>query len=680
MDLTGQQICKTYPRIIQIDTGSNTIQDGLGNVISLLPTTASYAVSASYATSASYEINYETSSSYAETSSISSNLVAESLTTPAPAYQEGVMFWDSSSHTYAIYGDSPNVTLQIGQETLVRVTANEYIPNGSPVYISGSDNLYPIAALALSCPIYPTKCNVIGISTEDINSGSTGYITLAGEVHDIDTSGYHEGTTLYLAPYISGSYVTTPPEQPFSSVICGTVLNSSVSGSILVNIVRLPQNINTSVGVVNSPTITDLGGGVFNVGTSSVNLNELSTGKGRILNYQINSASFAISSSFLDAQYLCATYTAGSASYIIETNKSNVDDIQTVLIYTITAGAGGAISYTSWDEPGVLLSNKLHDRLVDTHGIERESGLLLGESGSRYVTITAGYVWQGTNRVSLSSINSGTGDRLILLSYSGSTFSGSLITQYENARYNDATGLHTLGNNNYVVNWVYRGIGSLNSTVIMLGNEYSKYADAVASQPPTPPSELNDIAILIGRAIYEKNGLVADEIDTAFTKVFVPAGITDHNLLNNLQGGDGLNQFYHLTSASFSGTGTGVVVRQINPHLSGSVQITGSLDVSGSAHFQYGIQDNLKTISSTYTSSKSDKIIFISSSLTAIDMKLHPASDLPGKSIYIKLLSNLLLTIYSSGSDSIEFDTYLQMENKGTSVQLIPSGNNWFVI
>jgi len=49
MDLTGQEICKTYPKLIQIDTGSNTIQDGLGNVILILPTTASYAVTASYA-------------------------------------------------------------------------------------------------------------------------------------------------------------------------------------------------------------------------------------------------------------------------------------------------------------------------------------------------------------------------------------------------------------------------------------------------------------------------------------------------------------------------------------------------------------------------------------------------------------------------------------------------------
>lgn len=32
-DLTGKQICQTYPRLLQIDTGSMTVYDGLGNIV-----------------------------------------------------------------------------------------------------------------------------------------------------------------------------------------------------------------------------------------------------------------------------------------------------------------------------------------------------------------------------------------------------------------------------------------------------------------------------------------------------------------------------------------------------------------------------------------------------------------------------------------------------------------------
>jgi len=48
-DLTNEQICQTYPRLVQIDTSSNVIRDGLGNIINIFPTTASYAITASYA-------------------------------------------------------------------------------------------------------------------------------------------------------------------------------------------------------------------------------------------------------------------------------------------------------------------------------------------------------------------------------------------------------------------------------------------------------------------------------------------------------------------------------------------------------------------------------------------------------------------------------------------------------
>jgi len=44
------------------------------------------------------------------------------------------------------------------------------------------------------------------------------------------------------------------------------------------------------------------------------------------------------------------------------------------------------------------------------------------------------------------------------------------------------------------------------------------------------------------------------------------SGVTSHNLLNGLQGGAG-NEYYHLTNAEYTGTGTGTFVRQNNPTL-----------------------------------------------------------------------------------------------------------------
>jgi hypothetical protein len=603
-DLTGQKICQTYPKLVQIDTGSNTIQDGLGNIISILPTTSSYAVtasytqnalSASYATSASYEINYETSSSYSdfavsasyavsashvESASIADMLYADDLHQSVPVYREGQLFWDSGSHTFALYNDAPDMTLQIGQETIIRVVAGEYIPNGSPVYISSSQATYPCVKLALADGTRTYKYQVIGIATHNINSGSQGFVTVQGRVNDVNTAAFPAGTGLWLSNINSGSFIGYPPAQPYEKVLCGYCLyQDALNGKILVDVIALPESVNVNVGIVDAPSISNVGGGTFIIGTGSVNLNTLASGKGVTKNYQLASQSFTLTSSFLDAHYICATYNSGSPIYDIHTDRSEIDDIQDTLVYTVLMGAGSVLSYTSWDSPGLLLANKLHVRTINVNGIEREDGLVLAESGSRYATLTLGYVYQGVQRFTLPAVNSST-DRFVKIAHSASVWSGSLMTQFVNDQYDDGANLQTLSNNYYVNNWVYRAIGSNNSTVIQLSTEYAKLADAVAAQPPSPPAELKDVAILTGRAIYKKSVATAEQVDSAFTQNFTPAGITDHNVLNNLQGGT-TGEYYHLTATEHTGSGTGVFIRQINPHLSGSVQITGSLNVSG---------------------------------------------------------------------------------------------------
>ena len=66
-DLTGQNIQDTYQRVVQTD--GSLLYNGTGSLITILPTTASHAISASYAVSASHEIIKEVSSSFADTAS-----------------------------------------------------------------------------------------------------------------------------------------------------------------------------------------------------------------------------------------------------------------------------------------------------------------------------------------------------------------------------------------------------------------------------------------------------------------------------------------------------------------------------------------------------------------------------------------------------------------------------------
>jgi hypothetical protein len=581
------------PNLFTIDSGSSW------NITSSQSTTSSYSATASYALNAgSSGTSLITGSSYPITASFAINSLTASYATStsqsttasylygnayipsiidlnpsmsAPAWQEGRVFWDSSNHTIGVYNDQSDTTLQVGQETMVRVVAGENIPDGAAVYISSSINTYPLVRLALADGTRSLRYQVSGISTQNISSGSQGFITVQGRINDVNTAAFPAGTGLFLSYLQSGSFIGYPPPQPYERVLCGYCMNQdAVNGKILVDVIALPESVNVNVGTTLTPSITSLGSGSFLIGTGSVNLNTMASGRGVTKNYSLASASFTLTSSFLDANYVCATYNNGNPIYCVETDKSTIDDIQKTLIYTVTMGQGGTLSYVGWDDPGILLANKLHRQVVSVHGIEREDGLVLGESGSRYITLSSGTVWQGVNRFQISASNSAT-NRYVLVAHSASVWSGSLISQFINDRYDNGTNLRSLTGNRYVVNWVYRGIGSLNTTVVLLGGEHNKIADAIASQPPTPPTELKDIAVLCGRAIFQHNASNAYQIDSAFLNSFTPAGITIHNDLNGLQGGAS-NEYYHLTADEYAdGSGSsGPFLRATGSWLAGT--------------------------------------------------------------------------------------------------------------
>jgi hypothetical protein len=109
--------------------------------------------------------------------------------------------------------------------------------------------------------------------------------------------------------------------------------------------------------------------------------------------------------------------------------------------------------------------------------------------------------------------------------------------------------------------------------------------NAVESQPPTTPSELVYLTLLTGRVIYYNNNSGIGswvQTDSAYTQTYVPAGITNHNNLLGLQGGDtDADAYYHLTAQEYSGSGTGTILRSNSPAIIGNTSISGTFDVSG---------------------------------------------------------------------------------------------------
>lgn len=162
------------------------------------------------------------------------------ITPATPLTTEGTLYWDSTDHTLALKNDVSDVTLQIGQESLIRVRneSGSQIANGKLVYISGTETggeSRPLVSLAQANSA--STAGVMGIATHSISNNSYGYITNFGLVRDIDTSTFTEGDPIYLSAAVAGDFTSTEPVTPNFSKAIGYVIKSDAStGSVLVSI------------------------------------------------------------------------------------------------------------------------------------------------------------------------------------------------------------------------------------------------------------------------------------------------------------------------------------------------------------------------------------------------------------------------------------------------------------
>ena len=111
------------------------------------------------------------------------------------------------------------------------------LTKGTIVYLrtTSSSTNYP-EALKANASSSATSDKTLGAVYADILDNATGYVIIAGQVHNLDTSMYNVGDRLWLST-TDGLVTTTQPIQPNHSVFIGHVTRSQVSnGRILYNI------------------------------------------------------------------------------------------------------------------------------------------------------------------------------------------------------------------------------------------------------------------------------------------------------------------------------------------------------------------------------------------------------------------------------------------------------------
>lgn len=157
----------------------------------------------------------------------------------------GHVHWNADVNTLNL-DVSADGSLQVGQEEYVigRNTTGSTILNGRAVRITGGQGDNALISLDQGTG------GIVGVTTEDIANNTSGRVATFGVVHDLNTSAFNDGDTLYSSA--TGTLTTT-----VTGSRVGTVLNSNPNeGTVLVVARELTR---TSGATAARPTTVSVG-------------------------------------------------------------------------------------------------------------------------------------------------------------------------------------------------------------------------------------------------------------------------------------------------------------------------------------------------------------------------------------------------------------------------------------
>lgn len=332
----------------------------------------------------------------------------------------------------------------------------------------------------------------------------------------------------------------------------------------------LPASIvawsNPSIGVFadTAPAIVDNGNGTVTVGATVVALATATTVGATIAKFAVAGATFTIPA---DSQtyYICAKYSANTASYYLEALEGNINARTITPVYACW-NILGAISSQYFGSNGDILANKIDFAQVDTVPYRRSiaGGLIITEASLVWST-TAATIYAGTTPIALSAMTASSANLLKAYHVAGVwTYSVGAAT-YDNTNYDNGTALVALGTNTYAVRWIFRSVSNPAQLMYVCGTAYYSTYDAAAAELMRTdlPELITKHCILVGKAIVQSGASAGVTVST-FDVSFAGGAISsDHNSLGGIYGD---SPFYHLSLPAYTQvnnvlalTGTGLL-------------------------------------------------------------------------------------------------------------------------
>ena len=238
--------------------------------------------------------------------------------------------------------------------------------------------------------------------------------------------------------------------------------------------------------------------------------------------------------------YIYVDYNSGNPIIDVTTDGASIrnnenDKFELYEVYR----SGTSLHITKHFQKGANALRSLQIKSYELARVERanaEGGLILGETGTRNVTVTSGKIWVKLTTTLISAFDSSGSDRFSFF-YSDGGGGFNEITgqsQWDNDRYNNSGTLTSLIVNRYSFQDVYLETDG-DVDLIYAENQYVSLSAAENASRVNTPDILDDHAIYVGRIVFRKGDITAQSILSPFTG-FMPQGtsVTNHNNLSNL--------------------------------------------------------------------------------------------------------------------------------------------------
>lgn len=304
-----------------------------------------------------------------------------------------------------------------------------------------------------------------------------------------------------------------------------------------------------SSGLLTGGAITDAGGGNVDVAAGNGLFRTTDSHTGILVELPwLQSLGIAIPSDTI--RYIGVEYNAGSPQVVVK--STDTWDIHTEFSLGSVVNEAGTIHLIN--NPWMVANADGHaiERFYETRPFEKAArlgGLIVDETGTRNIILTAGEIYDRTNEFNISDLNTSvTGS---FDSYLGLILSSAANIDWDNLNYDNSGVLTGLGISKWGVLWWY--IEADDSLVMVYGTqEHNTSASAFLEDAPSVIPlrlQVHSSNLPTARTVFQQNA--ATGLFTNFSTALVGAPTSDHTELSNLTTGDsGHAQFAMLSGRS----------------------------------------------------------------------------------------------------------------------------------